>query len=154
MKIDFNLIKKVFKLLREYNISELDIQEGEERIRIKREQLSVTTQKEEVSSEIQDKRIPDSKLQKIEAEPKKEDNMYYVTSPFVGTFYRAPSPTSPPYVNVGDIVSPGETLCIIEAMKLMNKIESEVSGKIVEIYIENGESVEYGERLFGIQLSK
>ncbi|RMG14510.1 MAG: acetyl-CoA carboxylase biotin carboxyl carrier protein [Deltaproteobacteria bacterium] len=74
-----------------------------------------------------------------------------VTSPFVGTFYRAPSPESPPFVEVGQTVSPGDTLCIIEAMKLMNEIEAEVSGRIVAILKENGQAVEFGEVLFEIE---
>jgi acetyl-CoA carboxylase biotin carboxyl carrier protein len=79
------------------------------------------------------------------------DSLHYVTSPMVGTFYRAPDPTSPPFVNVGEEVKKSQTLCIIEAMKLMNEIESEVEGVIKEIYAENGKPVEYGQRLFAIQ---
>lgn len=71
-----------------------------------------------------------------------------VVSPFVGTFYGAPSPTSPPYVTVGKKIAVGDTLCIVEAMKLMNEIEAEISGKIVEILVENGQPVEFGEPLF------
>jgi acetyl-CoA carboxylase biotin carboxyl carrier protein len=69
----------------------------------------------------------------------------------VGTFYRAPDPTSPPFVEVGDIVRKNQTLCIIEAMKLMNEIESDIDGIVREIYVENGKPVEYGQRLFAIQ---
>jgi acetyl-CoA carboxylase biotin carboxyl carrier protein len=79
------------------------------------------------------------------------DSLHYVTSPMVGTFYRAPDPTSPPFVDVGEEVKKSQTLCIIEAMKLMNEIESEVEGVIKEIYAENGKPVEYGQRLFAIQ---
>jgi acetyl-CoA carboxylase biotin carboxyl carrier protein len=74
-----------------------------------------------------------------------------VTSPIVGTFYRAPAPDKPPYVQVGDMVKKGQVLCIIEAMKLMNEIESETSGKIIQILIENGQPVEYGQPLFVIE---
>ncbi len=73
-----------------------------------------------------------------------------VASPMVGTFYRAPAPEAPPYVGVGSVVGPGDTLCIIEAMKLMNELESEVSGRVAEIRVENGEPVEYGQVLFRI----
>jgi acetyl-CoA carboxylase biotin carboxyl carrier protein len=79
------------------------------------------------------------------------DNLHYVTSPMVGTFYRAPDPTSSPFVDIGDDVKKSQTLCIIEAMKLMNEIESDVDGVIREIYAENGKPVEYGQRLFAIQ---
>jgi acetyl-CoA carboxylase biotin carboxyl carrier protein len=74
-----------------------------------------------------------------------------VTSPFVGTFYRSPTPDAPAFVDVGSVVRPGQTLCIIEAMKLMNEIEAEVSGTVVEIYAQNGKSVEFGQKLFRIK---
>lgn len=70
-----------------------------------------------------------------------------ITSPFVGTFYRQPSPDTPPYVEVGQIVSKGQVLCIVEAMKLMNEIEADISGRIAKIYVENGRPVEFGEPL-------
>jgi acetyl-CoA carboxylase biotin carboxyl carrier protein len=74
-----------------------------------------------------------------------------VTSPIVGTFYRAPDPSSPPFVEIGQRVQKGKTLCIIEAMKLMNEIESEYEGEVVKVYVENGQPVQYGERLFAIK---
>ena len=77
--------------------------------------------------------------------------VFFVTSPMVGTFYRAPSPDSETFVKVGDFVEKGSVVCIIEAMKLMNEIESEVAGEIVSIPVENGHPVEYGERLFAIR---
>ncbi len=78
-------------------------------------------------------------------------NQTKVTSPIVGTFYRASSPDKPPYVEAGDTVKKGQVLCIIEAMKLMNEIESETSGKVVQILVENGQPVEYGQPLFVIE---
>lgn len=80
------------------------------------------------------------------------DKLIEVTSPMIGTFYRAPSPTSDPYVVEGDLIKEGQTLCIIEAMKLMNEFESEYSGKIAKILVENGQPVEYGEPLFLLEL--
>jgi acetyl-CoA carboxylase biotin carboxyl carrier protein len=74
-----------------------------------------------------------------------------VTSPFVGTFYRAPSPDSPPFVEVGAVVNKGQVLCIVEAMKLMNEIEAEVPGRVAEIYVQNATPVEFGEKLFRIE---
>src|SRR4249919_3380298 len=74
-----------------------------------------------------------------------------VTSPIVGTFYRTPDPSSPPFVEVGQRVKKGQTLCIIEAMKLMNEIESEYEGEIIKVYVENGQPVQYGERLFAVK---
>lgn len=84
--------------------------------------------------------------------PADEPGIHYVTSPIVGTFYRAPNPTSAPYVQPGDFVKPGQTLCIVEAMKLMNEIESDVAGEVVKVLVENGQPVEYGERLFAVRI--
>jgi acetyl-CoA carboxylase biotin carboxyl carrier protein len=89
---------------------------------------------------------PQSSAQAVEA--KDPASYKKVLSPFVGTFYRSPSPTSAPYVEVGKRVSPGDSLCIIEAMKLMNEIEADFAGKIVQILVENGQPVEFGEALF------
>jgi acetyl-CoA carboxylase biotin carboxyl carrier protein len=75
---------------------------------------------------------------------------HMITSPMVGTFYRAPDPASPPFIDIGDVVKKGQTLCIIEAMKLMNEIEADVDGTVVEIYGENAKPVEYGQKLFAI----
>jgi acetyl-CoA carboxylase biotin carboxyl carrier protein len=80
-----------------------------------------------------------------------EEELYYLKSPIVGTFYKAPSPDSDAFVSVGDIIVKGTVVCIIEAMKLMNEIESDVSGEIVSILVENGQPVEYGEKLFAIR---
>lgn len=85
------------------------------------------------------------------AEAAEEEGLHFVTSPIVGTFYRAPNPDAEPYVKVGDFVEKGQVLCIVEAMKLMNEIESDVSGTIVKIYPENAQPVEFGERLFAIR---
>jgi|YNPNPStandDraft_1061719.scaffolds.fasta_scaffold08390_2 acetyl-CoA carboxylase biotin carboxyl carrier protein len=82
-----------------------------------------------------------------------EEELAFVTSPIVGTFYRAPNPEAEPYVKVGDRVSKGQVLCIVEAMKLMNEIESDTAGVIVKIYPENAQPVEFGERLFAIRPS-
>ena len=79
------------------------------------------------------------------------DNGNFITSPIVGTFYQSPSPEKPPYVNVGDTVSKGDIVCIIEAMKFMNEVTSEKSGKVVEILVEDGQFVEFGEPLFRLE---
>jgi len=96
--------------------------------------------------------ITPSEPPKIEASGKAESKNYHVIkSPLIGTFYRAPSPGAPPFVEEGDIVSKGQVLCIIEALKVMNEIESDVNGKIVKILVENGQPVEYGQELFYIE---
>ncbi len=83
-----------------------------------------------------------------EAEP---TDVIDVTSPFVGTFYRSPSPEAPSFVEVGSVIRPGQTLCIVEAMKLMNEIEAELSGTVIECFAQNGKSVEFGQKLFRVQ---
>ena len=80
--------------------------------------------------------------------PVEQEELHSISSPIVGTFYRAPNPDADPYVKVGDFVEPGQTLCIVEAMKLMNEIESDVSGTVVRVLPENAQAVEYGENLF------
>jgi len=82
-----------------------------------------------------------------------DDDLHYVTSPIVGTFYRSPNPDAEPYAKVGQDVEGGTTLCIIEAMKLMNEIESDQSGTIVKVFPENAQPIEFGERLFAIRVS-
>ena|SRR5215475_10931767 len=84
--------------------------------------------------------------------PPQEEKLHMITSPIVGTFYRAPSPTAESFVKLGDAVETGKTLCIIEAMKLMNEIPSDTSGTVAKIFVENGQPVEYGQPLFGIKV--
>lgn len=80
-----------------------------------------------------------------------EPGLHYITSPIVGLFYRSPNPNAPPFVQEGDFVKPGQTLCIVEAMKLMNEIECDTPGEVVRVLVENGQPVEYGERLFALR---
>ena len=87
-----------------------------------------------------------------EEEASVDQGLHLVTSPIVGTFYRSPSPTADPFVRIGSQVSKGDVICIIEAMKLMNEIDSDVDGEIVKIYVENGQAVEFGQPLFGIRV--
>ena len=98
---------------------------------------------------------PPTESEKAEARKKEEEEseagLHIITSPIVGTFYRAPNPESESFVNVGDRISKGKVLCIIEAMKLMNEIESDVEGTITRIYPQNGQPVEYGEKLFAVK---
>jgi acetyl-CoA carboxylase biotin carboxyl carrier protein len=94
---------------------------------------------------------PSSPKAQPDALQETEEELYYIKSPIVGTFYKAPNPTSESFASVGDLVEKGSVVCIIEAMKLMNEIESDVAGEIVAILVENGQPVEYGEKLFAIR---
>lgn len=94
---------------------------------------------------------PDPAVETAPAGVEEEEDLIYVTSPIVGTFYRAPNPEAEPYIKVGDSVETGRTLCIVEAMKLMNEIESDVTGTIVKVIPDNAQPVEFGERLFAIR---
>jgi acetyl-CoA carboxylase biotin carboxyl carrier protein len=93
----------------------------------------------------------ESQTETHSTETASDENLYVIPSPIVGTFYRSPAPDKEPYVKEGSNVSPDTIVCIIEAMKLMNEIEAEVSGEVVKIYVENGQSVEYGQPLFAIK---
>jgi len=96
--------------------------------------------------------VPVSLPPAASAAPAEAEGLHVITSPIVGTFYRAPNPDAQPFVKPGDVVEKGKTLCIVEAMKLMNEIESDVAGTIVTIYPQNGQPVEFGEKLFAVQV--
>jgi acetyl-CoA carboxylase biotin carboxyl carrier protein len=100
---------------------------------------------------VQESMVVDATMENAPAAP--ASNLHTVTSPMVGTFYRSPSPESPPFVEAGQSVSPGQAVCIIEAMKLMNELECEVSGKVVKFLVENGQPVEFGQALLQIEPS-
>ena len=95
---------------------------------------------------------PTKAEEKAKADAEAEAGLHIITSPIVGTFYRSPSPESGPFVNDGDRITKGKVLCIIEAMKLMNEIESDIDGVIAKIYPSNGQPVEYGEKLFAVKV--
>ena len=144
--MDLRKLKKLIDLVEESGISELEITEGEERVRISRHGsgqnvIYASPQMQHVSA------APMAPVATVPvAAPEAEGHA--VKSPMVGTFYRTPSPGAKPFVEVGQNVSAGETLCIIEAMKLLNEIEADQSGVIKAILVENGQPVEYGEPLF------
>jgi len=139
-------IRKILKLLKGTDITELSFEKDGARIRIKRGKGSVVREvKEEM--EPSSPMLLSRKADVPVAEPEAQ-GLFTVTSPIVGTFYRSPSPDAPPFADVGTEVKKGQVLCIIEAMKLMNEIESEVEGTIVRVLVDNGQPVEYGEPLF------
>ena len=145
--MDIRKIKKLIELLDESGIAELEIKEGEESVRISRQ--SATTQFAAAPPPV----MPSPTMAAAPAadsEPAaaEESTGHRIKSPMVGTFYAAPSPTSGPFVKVGQKVSVGDTLCIIEAMKMMNQIEADKAGTVRQILIENGQPVEFDQDLF------
>ncbi len=150
--MDIRKIKKLIELIETSGVSEIEIKEGEESIRICKSGPVVATNAAQVLPATVATPLATPPMQEIAADettnqlPPGE----VVTSPMVGTFYRSPSPTSAPFVKEGDQVSKGDVLCIVEAMKLMNQIDSEFSGSVVAILVEDGQAVEYGQPLFVI----
>ena len=145
--MDIRKVKKLIELLEESDIAEIEIHEGEESVRISRGSSVVPSviaaPAPVAAAAVAPAAVP-------APAPSAEPEGHIIRSPMVGTFYRAPSPGAKPFVEEGQAVSSGETLCIIEAMKILNQIESDESGKIVEILVENGQPVEYNEPLFVI----
>ena len=146
--MDIRKVKKLIELLEESNIAEIEIHEGEESVRISRAGTlaapapapapvaAITAAAAETAADTQPDDTPAG---------------HAVRSPMVGTFYRAPTPGAKPFVTEGQTVNAGDTLCIIEAMKILNQIESDKSGKVIKIVVENGEPVEYDQPLFIIE---
>jgi acetyl-CoA carboxylase biotin carboxyl carrier protein len=148
MKLNLDQLRELIRLLDESNLTEIEIEHEDDRIRVRRDPAPVTGT---VAPHAVTPAAAELLGQAVKAAASPEEEDIYVTSPFVGTFYRAPTAEGDPFVEVGDTISPGQVLCIVEAMKLMNEIEAEVGGTIVEILVENGKPVEYGARLFRIQ---
>lgn len=147
--MDLRKLKKLIDLVEESGISELELTEGEEKVRISRAiapTAAPAVQYVAAPAAAPAAAAPVSTAAPAAAVPELEGKV--VKSPMVGTFYRASSPDAKPFVDVGSSISAGETLCIIEAMKLLNEIESEHTGVIKKIFVENGQPVEYGEPLF------
>jgi acetyl-CoA carboxylase biotin carboxyl carrier protein len=152
--VDIRKVKKLIELLEESGIAEIEISEGEESVRISRYPQGValtaaTPAFAPTAAPMQAAAGPAAEAQEAPApeQPKGTE----VTAPMVGTYYGASSPGAKPFVDIGSEVKPGDTLCIIEAMKMMNQIEAEVSGRIVSILAENGTPVEFGQTLFIIE---
>jgi acetyl-CoA carboxylase biotin carboxyl carrier protein len=155
--MDLNLIKKLIKLLETSTITDLEIEENDYRIKIAKKVRTSYPEDQSrfihhVSPAIDHSQIEVQLDKKPGKNEEAEKNQHIIHSPIVGTFYRAPAPDADSYIQVGDLVSPGSVLCIVEAMKLMNEIESDVSGKVIKILAENGKPVEFNQPLFLIQM--
>jgi len=156
--MDFNFIKKLVQLVDTSSVTDLEIEENGTKIKISRKSYQGVPADAEIVHPARNITEADKQTVSGEENPDgitekgQDKNLREVLSPIVGTFYRSPSPDAESFVQVGDTVSEGTTLCIIEAMKLMNEIESDVSGKIIKILVENGKPVEYNQPLFLIQV--
>ena len=152
-KIDYKEILKLIDLLEERNLSAFELEIEGLKIKIGRGHppsivpppLSTPTPPADFEA---------NPATEVPEPAESKNDLHYISSPMVGTFYRAPDPSSPPFVEIGESVQQNQTLCIIEAMKLMNEIESDIDGVLEEIYVQNGKPVEYGKKLFAIKPKK
>jgi len=152
MKIELDYIEKLVKLLSDNELTELTLEDGEKAVIIKKEKEVVATQVASMAAPVQAAVSAATAAEVPKPEIVKEVSKGVpITSPMVGTFYRAPSPGAPPFTDLGKTVSVGQIVCIIEAMKLMNEIESDVSGKVVEMCVQDGQPVEYGQVLMIVE---
>jgi acetyl-CoA carboxylase biotin carboxyl carrier protein len=159
-------LKELIEFLEEKNIAEFELERGDVKVRIRRagEHSVVHAQGEPRfyavapaqagGPEIGTAPVPGTSAPAAPVQPVAEEGLHMVKSPIVGTFYEAPSPGAPPFVKAGDQVEVGQVLCIVEAMKLLNEIESDVAGEIVKKLASNGQPIEYGQDLFVIRPRK
>jgi acetyl-CoA carboxylase biotin carboxyl carrier protein len=153
--LDLKALARLLRLLEKRNISEFELelegeQEGEKmRVRVVRGGVRAVAAPEAPLVEIAP--VVAAAAPAPAPGPAEDATAVYVTSPFVGTFYRSPSPDAPPFVEVGSAIREGQALCIVEAMKLMNEIEADCAGTILEALAENGKPVEFGQRLFKVR---
>ena len=148
--MDLRKINKLIEMLQESDLNEIEVKEGEESVRINRKKEIVNNSTQFIS---QNKLDNLSKAQPIEEDNKGLLDLIDVKSPMVGTFYRSPAPDKPPFVEIGQKIKVGDTLCIVEAMKMMNQVKSEFDGKVISINIGDGEPVEFGQELISIEKS-
>ena len=160
-------IRELIKLLTETGVAELEVQRGENRVRIRRafpgegqeivvppDAGAASVRSSNPSSSVPAPQHAAARASSPSVQPADmtgDPSLVIVKSPIVGTFYESPSPGAPPFVRIGDTVEPGEVLCIIESMKLMNEIEAEIAGSVVSKLVASGQPVEYGEALFAIR---
>ncbi len=150
--MDIRKVKKLIEMLEDSNLEEIEIQEGEESVRLvkgNRQNQSYQTQSLMIPQASSVQEQPPEEVS-LENTLKDKQDANSIDSPMVGTFYASASPGAKPFVSVGDLVSEGDVVCIVEAMKMMNEIKSEFSGTVLSVNVENSEPVEYGQSLFKI----
>ncbi len=148
MKFDIEYVEKLAKVLADNSLTEISLEDGEQAITLRKD-LVMTGAPVQTAVPQAAAPVPAVSAQEQPAEPAKKGKP--ITSPMVGTFYSAPSPDAKPFVEVGQTISQGDVVCIVEAMKLMNEIEAECSGKIVEICVKDGQPVEFGQVLMYVE---
>ena len=146
--MDLRKIKKLIEMLQESDLNEIEVKEGEESVRINRKKEIVNNSTQFIS---QNKLDNLSKAQPLEEDNKGLIDLIDVKSPMVGTFYRSPAPDKPPFVDIGQKIKVGDTLCIVEAMKMMNQVKSEFNGTIKDILVENAQPVEFDEVIITLE---
>jgi acetyl-CoA carboxylase biotin carboxyl carrier protein len=154
-------IEQLLRFMTEHNLEEFEYSRGDLRIRLRKPSAGVVVAAPQTMGVPEiivpgalNGAQPESSAPAGAPEARSAEDLYLVKSPIVGTYYASPSPGAEPFVKVGDFVETGQTLCIVEAMKLMNEIESDASGEVIRIFAENGQPVEYGQPLFGIRQSR
>ena len=150
MKFDTDYIEKLANIIAETGLTEISLEDGEQAITMRRDVIVASTPQvvAQAAPVVQAAPVAQAPAAKSDAPAKKGTP---ITSPMVGTFYKAPSPDADPFVGVGSSIKAGDVVCIVEAMKMMNEIESEVSGKVVEICVEDGQPVEFGQVLMYVE---
>ena len=151
--MDIRKVKKLIEMLENSNLEEIEIQEGEESVRLVKGSTNAPNTLNTQSINIPQSTSPVSAVEESSIENISEETSdgNFIKSPMVGTFYASASPGAKPFVNLGDIVNEGDVVCIVEAMKMMNEIKSEFTGKVISIKVDNSEPVEYGQALFEIE---
>jgi acetyl-CoA carboxylase biotin carboxyl carrier protein len=157
--MDFDELNRILDIVRQHDLSEFELEREGFKIKIRKGAIShiqAPAGTPQAAAPVQPSpsaaAVPAMAVTPADTASKKDEiDLAVVKSPIVGTFFRASEPGAPPFVEVGDVVKKGQVLCIIEAMKLMNEIDSEFDGEIVSVYVENGQPVQYGERLFAIK---
>ena len=144
--MDIRKIKKLIEMLQDSDLKEIEVSQGDESVRISRDNKFQAY----VEPVIQKQVVHEANVASEKVVHQEEIEGNQITSPIVGTFYRKPSPDKDPFIKVGDVVQEGDVLCIIEAMKMMNEIKSDFSGKVVSINVEDGQPVEYGQHIITI----
>jgi acetyl-CoA carboxylase biotin carboxyl carrier protein len=150
VNLDLNQLRELVRLLSRRNVSEFEFEDEQVRIRLAFPRGGVVQHEVGAEAALVVTQAGAAAAATKAAALVADENAVFVTSPFVGTFYRSPSPEAPAFVEVGSAIREGQALCIVEAMKLMNEIEADCSGKIVEILAENGKPVEFGQKLFKV----